>query len=76
LTRRNSDFAPDSLAIPQDTMVLAIIAAKDPYFSRENPWNKGLPIAGTCTAALKDHKDAMVVTLSSDKHTIMNFPQE
>ena len=57
-------------------MVLAIIAAKDPYFSRENPWNKGLPIAGTCTAALKDHKDAMVVTLSSDKHTIMNFPQE
>lgn len=63
------------IGIPKATPVLSVIAAKDPYFSAENPWNKGLDIKGTCTGALKDHTDAVVVTLLSDKHTIMNFQE-
>lgn len=62
-------------AIPKATPVLAMIAAKDPFFSPENPWNKDVSINGTCAPALKDHASAMVVSLSTDKHTIVNFPE-
>ena len=61
-------------AIPLATPVLAMIAAKDPYFSPENPWNADYHVRGTCTQALKNHQSATVVTVASDKHTIVNFP--
>ena len=62
-------------AIPKATPVLAMIAVKDPFFSSENPWNKDVAVNGTCAPALKDHASAMVVTLSTNKHTIVNFPE-
>lgn len=62
-------------AIPKDVPVLAMIAAKDPFFSPENGWNKDVKVSGTCVQALKDHAHAMVVTLATDKHTIVNFPE-
>lgn len=62
-------------AIPQATPVLAMIAAKDPFFSPENKWNGDTKVSGTCTQALKDHAAATVVTLSTDKHTIVNVPE-
>lgn len=61
-------------AIPLATPVLSVIAAKDPYFSPDNPWNAEYHVRGTCTQALKGHQSAMVVTVASDKHTILNFP--
>ena len=65
----------DRTAIPRTTPVLAIIAAKDPYFSPLNPWNQGMAVSGTCTTALRDHSAATVVTLSTDKHTVVAFPE-
>lgn len=62
-------------AIPRATPVLAMIAVKDPFFSPENAWNKDVRVTGSCAPALKDHASAMVVTLSTDKHTIVNFPE-
>ncbi len=62
-------------AIPQKTPVLSMIAAKDPFFSPENTWSKNQLIRGTCSQALKDHEAATVVTLSTDKHTIINFKE-
>lgn len=62
-------------AIPAETPVLTMIAARDPYFSPENPWNKGFAVRGTCSDALKMHQDATNVLLASDKHTIVNTPQ-
>mgnify|MGYP001766419974 CR=1 FL=1 len=72
---KNYFVEEDRTAIPPSTPVLAIIAAKDPYFSPVNPWNRGTNVSGTCTAALRDHAAATVVTLSTDKHTVVNFPE-
>ncbi len=72
---KNYFVEDDRTAIPPATPVLAIIAAKDPYFSPVNPWNQGMSVTGTCTAALRDHTAATVVTLSTDKHTVVNFPE-
>ncbi|PWC36398.1 hypothetical protein [Azospirillum sp. TSO35-2] len=62
-------------AIPQETPVLSMIATRDPYFSGENPWNRPYAVRGDCGNALKSHQDAMIVTLASNKHTILNTPQ-
>ncbi len=62
-------------AIPRDVPVLAMIAVKDPFFSPENAWSKDVKVSGTCAQALKEHASAMVVTLATDKHTIVNFPE-
>lgn len=62
-------------AIPHETPVLSMIAARDPYFSAENPWNKDYSIKGTCTQALKSQASAMVVTLATNVHTILNYPE-
>lgn len=70
---RNYFVEEPRTAIPQETPVLSMIAAKDPYFSPENSWSGDAPIKGTCTAALKNHRDASVVTISTDKHTIVNM---
>jgi dienelactone hydrolase len=62
-------------AIPKETPTLALIAVKDPYFSPDNPWNKGYDVKGTCAGALKEHAQALVATLSTDKHTIVNLAE-
>ncbi len=62
-------------AVPTDTPVLSVIATRDPYFSPENPWNASYAVKGTCGEALKAHRDATIIALSSDKHTILNSPQ-
>jgi dienelactone hydrolase len=72
---RNYFVEEPRTAIPKETPVLAVIAVKDPYFSPENAWNKDVKVAGSCSAALKDHSAATVVTISTDKHTIMNFAE-
>ncbi len=72
---KNYFVEEDRTAIPRTTPVLAIIAAKDPYFAPSNPWNQGMAVTGTCTAALREHTATMVVTLSTDKHTVVNFPE-
>lgn len=63
------------IEIPPETPVLSVIASRDPYFSPDSPLNKDMTVKGTCADALKNYKDATITILSTDKHTIMNFPQ-
>lgn len=69
---KNYFVASPDTAIPTATPVLNAIASRDPYFSRENPWNAGVAIDGSCAAALKSHTTAAVYLTVSDKHTIIN----
>ncbi len=55
--------------------VLNAIAARDPYFSAANPWNKDRSVTGSCGAALKDDPKAEVMVIDADVHTILNRPE-
>jgi dienelactone hydrolase len=61
-------------AVPASTPVLAMISAQDPYFSPKNPWNASYNVTGNCQAAFATNKDARIVVVPSDQHTIINRP--
>jgi len=71
----NYFVAAPQLGIGPKEPVLNAIAARDPYFSAANPWNKDRTVTGSCAAALKDNPKAEVMVIDADVHTILNRPE-
>jgi len=71
----NYFVAAPQLGIGPKEPVLNAIAARDPYFSAANPWNKDRTVTGSCAAALKDDPKAEVMVIDADVHTILNRPE-
>ncbi len=67
--------AAPRLGIGPKEPVLNAIAARDPYFSAANPLNKDRSVTGSCAAALKDDRNAEVMVIDADVHTILNRPE-
>lgn len=72
---RNYFVEAPRTAVPIETPVLNMISTEDPYFSPKNPWNASYSVKGSCAEAFAHHKDAQVVLVASDQHTIINRPE-
>lgn len=72
---RNYFVTAPRLEIGPKEPILNVIAARDPYFSAANPWNKDYVVTGSCAAALKDDPKAEVMVIDADLHTILNRPE-
>lgn len=72
---RNYFVSAPRLGIGPKEPILNVIAARDPYFSAANPWNKDDDVTGSCAAALKNDPKAEVMIIDADMHTILNRPE-
>jgi dienelactone hydrolase len=62
-------------ALENDKPVLNIISSVDPYFSPANTWLGNPDAKGSCAAALKDNKQAIIALIPGAPHTLLNLPR-